>query len=243
MKKILSVLLVVAVVSSVAFGKIYNTTKVVPLDNSLMYSDLQEPALDKDGRHKYIETGSKRQQGYYYNKSINEILKGSQIGIINGYPDGTFKPNDSVSKGDFVKLAIGLALGVNSDINRIQSYDIPTTVNHYTGPYIAIAEIQGIITPGDINNENVMDPITRIEMITILSNIQIKMKGIPQYHDGELPNYSDIYVLTEEQKALILHAAKYRLLENMDNSVGKIELKPFSYLTRAEAARALMRIY
>ena len=243
MKKIISLLVMMIIISSIAFAKIYKTSEMFPLDTKLMYSDLQERALDKYGRGMYIGNGTDRIEGYFYNKSINEILKGSQIGIINGYPDGTFKPNDSVSKGDFVKLAIGLALGVNSDINRIQSYDIPTTVDHYTGPYIAIAEIQGIITPGDINNENVMDPITRIEMITILSNIQIKMKGVPQYYDGELPNYSDLYVLTDEQKALVLHAAKYRLLENMENKVEEYELKPFSNLTRAEAARALMRIY
>ena len=113
MKKIISLLVIMLLISSIAFAKIYKTSEMVPLDTKLMYSDLQERALDKYGRGMYIGNGTDRIEGYFYNKSINEILKGSQIGIINGYPDGTFKPNDSVSKGDFVKLAIGLALGVN----------------------------------------------------------------------------------------------------------------------------------
>ncbi len=246
MRKLLCFMLAGGLMGTICYAKIYNTQAVIPLTNNLKFSALQEVARDRDGREIKITVDGKQQTGYKYNFAINEILKGSDVGIIEGYDDGTFKPNNPVGKGDFIKLAISLALGVNNNengINRIDYYDIPTSFDHYTAKYVAIAEMQGIIEHGNINAYNIDDPITRLEVITILSKIQIKMKGIPQFTDGELPNYTDISPLTDEERSLVLHAARYRLLENMDNIKQKIELRPYANMTRAEVARALMRVY
>jgi hypothetical protein len=242
MKKIIVFIFAIAIICSFAFGKIYSTKSVVDKTDEYRFSDLQTLAKSKDGKQLYVRN---KIPGYYNNFAINEILKGSEIGIIEGYSDGTFRPNDSIAKGDFIKLAISLALGINNKegFNRIDSYNIPTPFNHYTAKYIAIAEMQGVLNHGEINVDNVEDPITRIEVITILSKIHINMKGKEKFTDGKMPNYSDISTLTEEQKEYVLHAAKYRLLENMDNTTDKIDLKPYSNMTRAEVARALMRVY
>ncbi len=247
MKKIIVVTIIAIIVCSLSYAKIYPTTTIVPEDNNLRFSDLMVEANDSRGRRVMITTENREKiPGFYYNACINEILKGSEIGIIEGYDDGTFKPDNPVGKGDFIKLAISLSLGINNNangINRLDNYEIRVPFEHYTAKYIAIAEMQGVIDHNQINSMNVDDPITRLEVITILSKIQIKMKGIPQFTDGELPKYTDISPLTEEERALVLHAARYRLLENMESTTKEIELKPFINMTRAEIARALMRVY
>ncbi len=75
----------------------------------------------------------------------------------------------------------------------------------------------------------------------MLAKVQIKMKGIAQSQLGRLI-YTDIDALTEEEKGLLLHAASYDLLEGMKDGSMK-EFEPNKNITRAETARALVRIY
>ena len=67
------------------------------------------------------------------------------------------------------------------------------------------------------------------------------MKGIPQTQIGTL-KYTDLNKLTQDEKDLVLHAADYDLLEGMKDGTETL-LYPNKYLTRGEAAAALMRIY
>lgn len=168
--------------------------------------------------------------------AVKEITKATNIKVISGYPDGTFRPNDSVSREEFIKMLISLATNSTFDFASVD-----TKYESWAGPYVTIAEMQGVIDEGAYTDETLAKPITRLEMVLMLSKTQIKMKGIPQNFAGSLV-YTDINYLTEEEKDLILHAAKYDLLEGMKD--GQFTLfEPNKNLTRGEAAAALMRIY
>ena len=76
------------------------------------------------------------------------------------------------------------------------------------------------------------------------------MKGVSQYRDAELPNYTDIENLTEEEKELVLHACRYELLSDLfdtksgtNRSQSVLTLRPYENLTRGDAAMAIMRVY
>ena len=243
MKKIIFVLLIVYIVTfSFASAKIYDTYNPVKEDNNLVFNDLQEPAYEKDGRTRTLDRVT-REPMFYYNPCINEIIKATKITVdkdnnklIQGYSDGSFRPNDNVTKAEFIKMAVCLATNRNFDFSIIPH----SHIKHWAGKYVAVAEMQGVVDKGEYNDYNLDDEITRLEMIMILSKIQINMKGIDQYRDGQLPAYTDIDTLTEEQKGYLLHAVRYELLPHMFDSD---EVKPFSYLTRAEAARAIIRVY
>lgn len=246
MKKLIITILILFVLSMpFVIAKVYDVNAEVPLDTSLPFDDLMEPIMEENGRRQ--KTNDQRVPLYKYNPFLNEILKAMKITIdkdgtklIAGYPDepNKFKPDANITKAEFIKMAIGLSVDRNFDFSIISSGHI----NHWAAPYVAVAEMQNVVNKGDYNAENLNEPITRLEMITILSKIQINMKGIPQYREGVLPNYTDIDNLSEEEKGYLLHAAKYELIEGMLNSDFK-EIKPFSYLTRAEAARAIVRVY
>lgn len=168
--------------------------------------------------------------------AAREITQATNIGIMEGYPDGTFKPNDSIKRSEFIKILIGLATNRTFDFNNIDS-----NYPGWYGPYLTIAEMQGIIDKNEYTVEELDKPITRIEMILMLAKTQIYMKGIPQIQVGKI-SYTDIDYLTQDEKDLVLHAAHYDLLEGMKDGSEKL-LEPNKNLTRGEAAAALMRIY
>ena len=189
------------------------------------YPDLTWVTYDKIGRPVTIVHNAAR-----------EIVQATNIGVMNGYPDGYFRPDEPITRCEFIKMLVGLAT------NR--SFDFGSTDSEYTqwyGPYVTIAEMQGIIEKGAYTDATLKEPITRLEMVLMLSKVQIKMKNIPQNQIGKLV-YTDISSLTDDEKDLILHAAKYDLLEGMKDGTSKL-FEPNKNLTRGEAAAALMRIY
>jgi 5'-nucleotidase/2',3'-cyclic-nucleotide 2'-phosphodiesterase/3'-nucleotidase/5'-nucleotidase len=51
------------------------------------------------------------------------------LGIINGYPDGTFKPNNNVTRGQLAKI-VSNAAGFSDNQSTQMFQDVPT----YTDP-------------------------------------------------------------------------------------------------------------
>lgn len=231
--------------SSISFAITYDTGKIgleEEFDKNIAFEDLIEPVMNPDGKQ---AKDIFNRPLFRYNPYINEILKATKVTIdkdnnklITGYPNGTFKPNDNVTKAEFLKMAIGISVNRNFDFDAIPS----SHIKHWAAPYVAVAEMQNVIDKGLYYEGNLNEPITRLEMIVILSKIQINMKGTPQYRDGELPEYEDISTLSEEEKGYLLHAARYELIEGMLDSNTK-EIRPFDNITRGEAARAIIRVY
>lgn len=243
MKRFISILLMLIlmiVLGTTIFARwIPDLNTPIKVDQELEYPDLQLVAYDLRG--KPIKDRETKEQLYVYHYATNEVLKASEIGLIQGYEDGTFIPEASITKAEFIKLAIVLSTNRNFDFSAI-----PSKLKHWAAPYVAVAEMQGVVAKGHYNLTNLDKPVTRIEMICILSKIQINMKGISQYRDAVLPTYPDINNLTEEEKEMLLHACKYELLANMferDEAGNVLPLRPYDNLTRGDAAIAIMRVY
>jgi len=216
MKKLLIILSIIITISisffQVCFAEEYK------------FSDLQWSVKDRYGQVKTYE-----------HFAVREIMQATNINVISGYPDGTFKPNNSISREEFIKMLMVLATNRTFDFASVD-----TKYTSWSGPYVTIAEMQGVIEPGMYTDETLKLPITRLEMVLMLSKTQILMKGIPQNQLGSLV-YTDIDGLTEDEKDLILHAVKYDLLEGMKDGMNLL-FEPNKHLTRGEAASALMRI-
>lgn len=209
------------------------------------FSDLYVEVYNDKGRIAYDKkTG---EQYFKYNYAINEIDKATKVTIdsagnklISGYDDGTFRPSNNITRGEFIKIVIGVSVNKSFDFSR---YKKP--FEQWAAPYVAVAELHGVLDKGQFNIDNIREPITRLEAIMILVKTQIKMKGIKQFTDGYLPNYTDIEGLSEEEKAYLKHACKYDLFEGMipANIDDELKLRPNDPLTRADATRAIMRVY
>lgn len=190
------------------------------------FSDLVTEVYDEKTRKTYE----------VHHDAEREILIAAKIGFIEGYVDGTFKPDNPITRAEFIKMLMGLAT------NRTFNFEaIPTTYTNWAGKFVTLAEMQGIINKDQYTEDDLEKPITRLEVVCMLAKVQLNMKGISKNQLGHLI-YTDIDGLTEEEKELLLHASSYDLLAGMkDGSMTKFE--PNKDITRGEIARALVRIY
>lgn len=151
--------------------------------------------------------------------------------VINGYKDGTFKPNGTVTNAEFIKLVIMAALPDWIDIN-----DAESNLNHWAGPYVWIAERYGVITSGSIDLSNIDKPITRIEMARIITRADLLMRG-NSLSTNEKVKFKDVLSLNNDDLLYLRHACSKNLITGYSDNT----FKPYNNMTRAEAATMIYR--
>jgi len=101
----------------------------------------------------------------WYNNTVTLL---ADLGGIQGYPDGNFLPNNSMTKAEFVKALISSLGYIN----------LSKTGSHWASGYISQAEKLNIIEKDGLVNIN--KPISRYEMARIISNtLSYKGETIP----------------------------------------------------------------
>lgn len=101
--------------------------------------------------------------------AYNNILKCSKLGIINGYEDSTFKPDNEISRQEFVTMLNRLNLNLNSISKNATFKDVSKEMYSYTG--IINMTNAGIINGYEDNTFRPNKSITREEVANILYNI------------------------------------------------------------------------
>ncbi len=158
---------------------------------------------------------------------INEL---SNKNIINGYNDGTFKPNATITNAEFIKLLV--MLGVPDDISLS---DYGSNINHWAGSYVEIARYDGILKQS-FSPDTLNEDITRIEMVEMLSRAD-KALGNELIVGQELP-FSDLDTLTnDDQFDLLSHAVANKLINGYEDGT----FRPNNHMTRAEASTVIYR--
>src|SRR4051794_17641306 len=97
-----------------------------------------------------------------YAPEINYLL---DQGVISGYPDRTFKPNNNVTREEAATM-IGIAKGLDGTKKATTFSDVG--IDSYASGYIQSAFEAGIITGHSDGNFHPKDPITRGHMAIIL---------------------------------------------------------------------------
>ena len=172
----------------------------------------------------YAKEFSDVSTNHWAHNYINEL---SDSGVINGYADGSFKPNGTITNGEFIKLIISSCISSNTDITLAKG-----TLKSWAKDYIKIAETYDVIDKDEITDANVNEPITRIEMVKIIANADIKMlKNNLEFSHIEftdITNTNDVY---------LEHCVGAGLISGYEDNT----FKPNNTMTRAEAATIIYR--
>ncbi|MCF8020465.1 MAG: S-layer homology domain-containing protein [Vallitaleaceae bacterium] len=91
------------------------------------------------------------------------------VGIMEGYPDGTFKPEGEITRAEFAKIAVvALGLGDAAEVSRgvTRFPDVPAT--HWATGYINLAVNRGILVGYPDGSFQPNGKLTNAEAATIL---------------------------------------------------------------------------
>ena len=146
--------------------------------------------------------------------------------IVKGYPDGTFKPTNTVTYGEFIKMALIAATG--EDIGN-------ATSGNWATSYYDKALALGYFTKDDIAKENLNSKITRAHMALIISSIlgDVKIDNYDEIQKG----IKDISAQSEYEYDITKSYAIGILTGYTDNT-----FRPERTLTRAESATVIYRL-
>jgi len=164
-------------------------------------------------------------EGHWAKSEIETVLK---LGISANYPDGTFEPDQMITRAEFIKLLV-TAGWIKISEKKEQPAFKDVGREHWAFPYVEAAVNAGIVTIAD-NIERFFNPdraVTRTEMAALVGRLMAveHLPGVPNTA-GNLPiNWLD--VLKEE--GIILGCPDGKL----EGSRG---------LTRAEACVIILRL-
>ena len=150
----------------------------------------------------------------------------SDRAIVKGYPDGSFKPDNTVTYGEFIKMALTAATGEDAENAASGNW----ALNYYN----KALELK-YFTVYDIDKSQLNQKITRAHMALIISSIlgDVKIDG----YDEIQKEITDITYETEYEYDITKAYATGILTGYTDST-----FKPEKTLSRAEAATAIYRL-
>lgn len=136
--------------------------------------------LDDSVREQYMTDSnnfSDVHEGQWYNHAISVM---SAMGIINGYPDGTFRPNEYITRAEFAAIAARFDLNANSTGASFEDiYD------HWGQKEINIAANNGWVLGYDDGTFKPDRLITRAEAMTMVNRV---LQRVPESPSDLLDN-------------------------------------------------------
>ena len=137
----------------------------------LLTDDVRDENLTKTNRYSDVAATS------WYNTAVSTL---SSMGIITGYPDGTFRPNAAITRAEFA--AIAARFDNDGDKTAAKFSDI---ASHWAKDEISIAYNNGWITGYPNGTFGPQRDITRAETMTLVNRV---LNRQPETEDDLLPN-------------------------------------------------------
>lgn len=181
----------------------------------------------------------------WYAENVQKLI---QLGMLNGYPDGTFRPYDNISRSEFIKLA-----AIASEIPNTT----PLTTTYWAEEYWRILNDAGILEmiTADasgaqysepifhLNAAELEKPITRNEMAFIINGVlymayfenQMQLKDSGDSYANHIADYNSIDMT---YRACVEQVYSKGILTGKDDTSFCGE----DNLTRAEACTVLVRL-
>ena len=137
----------------------------------LLTDDVRDENLTKTNRYSDVTRAD------WYNTAVSTL---SSMGIITGYPDGTFRPNAAITRAEFA--AIAARFDNDGDKTAAKFSDIAT---HWAKDEISIAYNNGWINGYPNGTFGPQRDITRAETMTLVNRV---LNRQPETEDDLLPN-------------------------------------------------------
>ena len=183
--------------------------------------------------HKYTDI-----KGSWAEPYITEL---SDAGIISGMGDGSFKPDDSVTRAQFVKLIVLAASGgVIDDVQTAGFKDVKK--GSWYESYINWAANKGIVSGMEDNCFHPDDKITREQMAVIVQNLAAA-SGVQLTAIRDGITFKDRNSISDWAAEAVNKAVEAGILSGMNESGNNGAVlhyfRPKADTTRAQAAKVI----
>lgn len=239
----------------------FNKPLVITLDltgvDPLEYDKIGVYYIDEDNKPEFI--GSKIKDGYiqfeinhfskyalikvdvefndlekHWAKNYIESMASKQI--VDGYPNGDFRPNDSITRAQFIKLIIKV-LGL--DLIEYSGEFNDVSKNKWYADYVATAKKAGFVEGYEDGTFKPDKQISRLEMAVLLSRV---VKDV-SLNEGEtkviLEKFKDNEYIHNWGRDDVAKVVKIGLMVGLEPD----KFVPNATTTRAEAATVMYRLF
>jgi len=148
-------------------------------------------------------------------------------GIVNGYDDGTFKPNNTVTRAEFVKMLTGAITLATTDISSITFTDVADS--DWYAECVKLAAANGLVQGHD-GKFRPLDKISRQDAAIVIYNA---ISGAGYTLNGE-KTFDDTSDISDYAKASVSALAANGVINGSDGN-----FLPLNTLTRAEAVKLI----
>ncbi len=141
----------------------------------------------------------------------NKILALSDAGVINGYPDGTFKPTKGITRDEFAKM-ICVALELPQYPKGAEKFtDVENWARGYVGTLIKTGTLKGYSD----TKFGGKDSLSREQMATIFVRLLfVETLASEAYEEGDIPcNFGDQAQIDNYAKAHVALAQHIGLIK------------------------------
>jgi hypothetical protein len=132
-------------------------SEVATMIYRLLTEDRRMEIFTSEGNYSDVDVAN------WFNKAVASMTVGE---YVNGYPDGSFKPNQAITRAEFVAIVVRFLEGPRLTDNPFSDID-----NHWAHDYIIDAVGAGWISGYPDGTFQPDKPITRAEAMTIMNTI------------------------------------------------------------------------
>ena len=157
------------------------------------------------------------------------IVTLASAGYINGYPDGTFKPDKTVSQAEFIAVLIN-CMGVTPTDTTTRYFN--DTSKHWARGSINEAVKRKILIPSEYSN--VLQPDSGLKRSQAAA-IMVRALG-KEENKGTIPFTDQADVQKSMYRGYINTAFDLKILTGYPGG----EFKPFEYITRAQMCKVIL---
>ena len=158
-------------------------------------------------------------------------------GLVKGYPDGRFQPDDTISRAEFIVLLTRAFAVAGAEVDAGDIPPFSDLGGHWAAAAVAAAVRAGIVEPSSAGDRfRPDDPVDRLQAATWLLRALGRAGSTVEYR-GHAAAFGDVEGLTPEQAGYVGAAAALGLVAGYpDGTWG-----PHRGATRAEAVVIIQR--
>jgi len=149
----------------------------------------------------------------------------AEKGIVSGDGDGSFRPNDVLTRGEFVRMVVSAFYPEQTSDGETDFEDVKSSA--WYAPFVKIGVENKIISGISKTEFGAEKSITREDIVVIL------YRGIKEKQEVSLAMFED----SDEISSYALEAVIYMAGAGIINGMGESEFAPKQYATRAMAAQ------